>query len=123
MDIGKLLEKYTQPAKEVEFTFPLSEDKLMFARPSQSEARALAEYSASLNNNDIYADIKMAAKILKMLVPELKEESEKDIADDLKELETPDKAAILPFYFTLLGIEKEELRQVVSENLSTTTKS
>ena len=121
--MGKLLEKYTQPAKEVEFTFPLSEDKLMFARPSQSEARALAEYSASLNNYDIYADIKMAAKILKMLVPELKEESEKDIADDLKELETPDKAAILPFYFTLLGIEKEELRQVVSENLSTTTKS
>jgi hypothetical protein len=121
--MGKLLEKYTQPAKEVEFKFPLSEDKLMFVRPSQSEARAIAEFSSSLVNDDIYADIKMSAKIMKMLVPEFADESEKSIADDLKELETPDKAAILPFYFKLLGIEKEELRQVVTENLSTTTKS
>ena len=58
-----------------------------------------------------------------MLVPLLKDESEKNIGDDLKELEAPDKAAILPFYFHLLGIERDELRKVVSENLSTTTKS
>ena len=121
--MGKLLDKYTQPAKEVEFKFPLSEDKLTFIRPSQSEARALAEFSSALDTEDIYADIKLSAKILKMLVPLLKGESEKDIVDDLKELEAPDKAAILPFYFELLGIERDELRKVVSENLSTTTKS
>ena len=121
--MGKLLDKYTQPAKEVEFKFPLSEDKLTFIRPSQSEARALAEFSSALDTEDIYADIKLSAKILKMLVPLLKDESEKDIAEDLKELEAPDKAAILPFYFHLLGIERDELRKVVSENLSTTTKS
>ena len=120
--MGKLLEKYTQPAKEVEFTFPLSEDKLMFARPSQSETKALAEYSSSLIDDD-NADIKMSAKVLKMLVPILKDESENDIAKDLAELEAPDKAAILPFYFELLGIERDELRKAVSESLSTTTKN
>ena len=121
--MGKLLDKYTQPAKEVEFKFPLSEDTLTFIRPSQSEARALAEFSSALDTEDIYADIKLSAKILKMLVPILKEESEKNIGEDLKELEAPDKAAILPFYFELLGIERDELRKVVSENLSMTTKS
>ena len=121
--MGKLLDKYTQPAKEVEFKFPLSEDKLTFVRPTQSETRALAEFSSALDTEDIYADIKLSAKILKMLVPLLKDESEKNLADDLKELEAPDKAAILPFYFHLLGIERDELRKVVSENLSTTTKS
>ena len=120
--MGKLLDKYTKPAKEVEFKFPLSEDKLTFVRPSQSETKALAEFSSSLIDDE-NADIKMSAKVLKMLVPVLKEESEKDIAKDLMELEAPDKAAILPFYFELLGIERDELRRVVSENLSMTTKS
>ena len=120
--MGKLLDKYTQPAKEVEFKFPLSEDKLTFVRPSQSETKALAEFSSSLIDDE-NADIKMSAKVLKMLVPVLKEESEKSIGEDLAELEAPDKAAILPFYFELLGIERDELRRVVSENLSTTTKS
>jgi len=121
--MGKLLDKYTQPAKEVEFKFPLSEDTLTFVRPSQSEARAMAEFSSALDSDDMQADTKMAAKILKMLVPILKDESEKDIRDDIKKLETPDKASILPFYFELLGIERDELRKVVSQNLSTTTKS
>ena len=121
--MGKLLDKYTQPAKEVEFKFPLSEDTLTFVRPSQSEARALADFSSALDSNDTDADSKVAAKILKMLVPILKDESEKDIKDDIKKLEAPDKASILPFYFELLGIEREELRKVVSQNLSTTTKS
>jgi len=120
--MGKLLEKYTQPAKEVEFKFPLSEDKLMFVRPSQSETKALADFSSSLTDDE-NADIKMSAKVLKMLVPVLKDESENDIGDDLKELEAPDKAAILPFYFELLGIERDELRRAVSESLSTTTKN
>jgi hypothetical protein len=53
----------------------------------------------------------------------LKDESEKAIGDDLRELEAPDKAAILPFYFELLGIERDELRRAVSESLSTTTKN
>ena len=120
--MGKLLDKYTQPAKEVEFIFPLSEDKLTFVRPSQSETKALAEFSSSLIDDD-NADIKMSAKVLKMLVPVLKEESEKSIGEDLAELEAPDKAAILPFYFELLGIERDELRRAVSESLSTTTKN
>jgi len=120
--MGKLLEKYTQPAKEVEFKFPLSEDKLMFVRPSQSETKALADFSSSLLDDE-NADIKMSAKVLKMLVPVLKDESEKAIGDDLRELEAPDKAAILPFYFELLGIERDELRRAVSESLSTTTKN
>ena len=64
--MGKLLDKYTQPAKEVEFKFPLSEDTLTFVRPSQSEARALADFSTALDSEDINADTKMAAKILKM---------------------------------------------------------
>jgi len=121
--MGKLLDKYTQPAKEVEFKFPLSDDKLMFIRPSQSEAKVLAEFSSALNEEDDEADIKLAAKILKMLVPEFVEESEKDIKDDLELLEAPDKGAILPFYFKLLGIDRDELRDIVSENLSKTTKS
>ena len=120
--MGKLLDKYTQPAKEVEFKFPLSEDKLTFVRPSQSETKALAEFSSSLIDDE-NADIKMSAKVLKMLVPVLKEESEKSIGEDLAELEAPDKAAILPFYFELLGIERDELRRAVSESLSTTTKN
>ena len=120
--MGKLLDKYTQPAKEVEFIFPLSEDKLTFVRPSQSETKALAEFSSSLIDDE-NADIKMSAKVLKMLVPVLKEESEKSIGEDLAELEAPDKAAILPFYFELLGIERDELRRAVSESLSTTTKN
>ena len=120
--MGKLLDKYTKPAKEVEFKFPLSEDKLTFVRPSQSETKALAEFSSSLIDDE-NADIKMSAKVLKMLVPVLKEESEKSIGEDLAELEAPDKAAILPFYFELLGIERDELRRAVSESLSTTTKN
>ena len=121
--MGKLLEKYTQPAKEVEFEFPLSGDKLTFIRPSQSEARALADFSTGLGSDDLHSERKMAGKILKLLVPEFAEESEKDIKDDLELLEAPDKGAILPFYFKLLGIERDELRNIVSENLSKTTKS
>jgi len=121
--MGKLLDKYTQPAKNVEFKFPLSGDKLTFVRPSQSETKALGEFSSTMDTEDDEADIKMSAKLLKMLVPDFAKESEKDIRDDLKELEAPDRAAILPFYFELLGIERDELRRVVSENLSTTTKS
>ena len=120
--MGKLLEKYTQPAKEVEFEFPLSGDKLTFMRPSQSETRALGEYSSALSDDEL-ADVKMGAKILKMLVPEFKDESETLIRKDLESLEAPDRGAILPFYFKLMGIDRNELRDIVSENLSKTTKS
>ena len=65
----------------------------------------------------------MTAKILKMLVPELSEESETSLRKDLDTLEAPDRAAVMPFYFELLGIERDELRDAVSRSLSKTTRT
>ena len=58
-----------------------------------------------------------------MLCLEFAEESEKALADDLTMMEAPDRAAILPFYFEMLGIDRNEIWKSISENLDTTTKN
>ena len=91
--MGKLLEKYTKPETTVELQLPLSGDKLKFTRPSIGE------------------------------ITEFADESEKTLQDDLASLEAPDRAAILPFYFEMLGINREEIWKSISQNLETTTKN
>ena len=120
--MGKLLEKYTRPEKTVEFEFPLSGDKLKFSRPSVGQIKTLQEFSATLEGDE-NGDAKMGAKLIKMLSPDFKEESENDIRKDIGELEAPDRGAILPFYFELLGITKEDVWESVSRNLQKTTKN
>ena len=120
--MGKLLEKYTRPAKTVEFKFPLSGDTLHFNRPSVGQIKTLQEFSSTLEGNP-NGDVMMSAKLIKMLCAEFNEESEANIKKDILELEAPDRAAILPFYFELLGITKEEVWETVSRNLQTTTKN
>ena len=46
-----------------------------------------------------------------------------DVRADLKLMEAPDRAAILPFYFEMLGIDRNEIWKSISENLDTTTKN
>jgi hypothetical protein len=58
-----------------------------------------------------------------MLCLEFAEESEKALQEDLASLEAPDRAAILPFYFELLGINRDEIWKTISQNLETTTKN
>ena len=58
-----------------------------------------------------------------MLCLEFAEESEKELQEDLASLEAPDRAAILPFYFELLGINRDEIWKTISQNLETTTKN
>jgi len=119
--MGKLLDKYTQPKKTVEFEFPLSGDSLKFHRPTVGEMRTIAEYTQTLEGtND--ADIRISAKILKMLCDELSEESENLMAKDIEILEAPDRGAIIPFYMELLGMDREALLKAGMENLSQTTK-
>ena len=120
--MGKLLEKYTQPAKMVELKLPLSEDKLNFHRPSVGETKVLSEFSQGLEG-DAKADIKLAAKILKVLCDEFKEESETELRKDLEGMEAPDRAAMVPFYFKLIGIDRDELFEKALSNLSKTTKN
>jgi len=120
--MGKLLDKYTKPETTVKFTFPLSKDTMTFKRPTIGEIKNLQEFSTGLTD-DTKADAKIAAKILKLLCLDLKQESEKTLQDDVTELEAPDRAAILPFYFELLGLNKDDVWKSVSENLDTTTKS
>ena len=120
--MGKLLEKYTKPETTLEFTFPLSKDTLTFKRPSIGEIKLLQDFSSTLQGDDD-ADVKICAKVLKILCAEMSEESEKDLRDDLVTLEAPDRAAILPFYFEMLGIDRNEIWKSISENLETTTKN
>lgn len=120
--MGKLLEKYTKPETTLELTFPLSKDTLTFKRPSIGEIKLLQEFSSTLQGDDD-ADIKICAKVLKVLCAEMAEESETDLRTDLKTLEAPDRASILPFYFEMLGINREEIWKTISENLETTTKN
>lgn len=120
--MGKLLDKYTKPESTVKFQFPLSRDKLTFKRPSIGEIKSLQEFSAGLKDDD-KADAKISAKILKLLCVDVAQESEKSLQDDITELEAPDRAAILPFYFELLGLDKDTVWKSVSENLDTTTKN
>ena len=120
--MGKLLEKYTQPEQTVEFEFPLSNDKLHFRRPSVGDIKSLQDFVSSMDG-DTDADLKMGAKVLKTLCIELSEESENSLKKDLATLEAPDRAAIVPFYFHLLGITKDDILDQVNRNLSTTTKS
>jgi hypothetical protein len=120
--MGKLLEKYTRPEKTVEFEFPLSGDKLKFNRPSVGQIKTLQEFGGALEG-DLSGDVKMAAKVIKMLCVDLKEESEANIRKDIGELEAPDRGALLPFYFELLGITKEDVWESVSRNLQKTTKN
>ena len=114
--MGKLLTKYTRPEKTVEFKFPLSGDTLKFNRPSVGHIKTLQEFSSTLEGDE-NGDAKMGAKLIKMLSPDFKEESENDIRKDIGELEAPDRGAILPFYFELLGITKEDVWESVSRNL------
>ena len=120
--MGKLLEKYTQPEKMVELKLPLSEDKLSFHRPSVGETKVLSELSQGLEG-DAKAAIKLAAKILKVLCDEFKEESETELRKDLEGMEAPDRAAMVPFYFKLIGIDRDELFEKALSNLSKTTKN
>ena len=120
--MGKLLEKYTKPAKTVELVLPLSGDTLTLKRPSVGEIKQLTEFSSTLEG-DPNADVKIGAKVLKTLCLELAEESENIIQKDLTEFEAPDRAAILPFYFELLGIDRDEIWKTISSNIETTTKN
>ena len=118
--MGKLLEKYTQPEQTVEFKFPLSGDTLKFRRPSIGDIKNLQEYGATIKEDD---NVSLIAKMLKTLCLDFKEESENRLKKDLEVLEAPDRGAILPFYFELLGINRDELMDQVNRNLSTTTKN
>ena len=120
--MGILLDKYTQPEKMVELTLPLSKDKMKFHRPSVGETKTLSEFSQGLEK-DAKADIKVAAKVLKMLCDELKEESETELRKDLETMEAPDRSAIVPFYFKMIGIDRDELLEKALANLSKTTKN
>ena len=120
--MGKLLEKYTKPDTTVELQLPLSGDKLKFKRPSIGEIKQLQDFSATLEGA-ADADVRICAKVLKMLCLEFAEESEKALQDDLTMMEAPDRAAILPFYFEMLGIDRSEIWKSISENLETTTKN
>ena len=120
--MGKLLEKYTKPDTTVELQLPLSGDVLKFKRPSIGEIKQLTEFSTSLEGNPD-ADVRICAKVLKMLCLEFAEESEKELQEDLASLEAPDRAAILPFYFELLGINRDGIWKTISQNLETTTKN
>ena len=120
--MGKLLEKYTKPAKTVELVLPLSGDALTLKRPSVGEIKQLTEFSSTLEG-DPNADVRICAKVLKTLCAEFADESEKTLQDDLASLEAPDRAAILPFYFEMLGINREEIWKSISQNLETTTKN
>ena len=119
--MGKLLEKYTQPEQTVEFEFPLSGDKLQFRRPTLGDIQLLQEYGTTLNEET--DNTSMLAKMLKTLCLDFAEESEQRLRKDLEVLEAPDRGAILPFYFELLGINKDELMEQVNRNLSQTTKN
>ena len=118
--MGKLLEKYTQPDSTVEFTFPLAGDTLKFRRPSLGDIKSLQEYGTTMEGED---NTGMLAKVLKTLCVDLAEESENRLKKDLEVLEAPDRGAILPFYFELLGINRDELMDQVNRNLSQTTKN
>ena len=118
--MGKLLEKYTQPEQTVEFKFPLSGDTLNFRRPSLGDIQLLQEFGQTVDDEDTTA---MLAKVLKTLCVDMSEESENRLKKDLEVLEAPDRGAILPFYFELLGINRDELMEQVNRNLSQTTKN
>ena len=120
--MGKLLDKYTQPDKTVEFNFPLSNDKLNFRRPSVGDIKNLQTFISAMDGDED-TDLKMSAKILKTLCPALSEESEAGLKKDILELEAPDRAAIVPFYFELLGITEDDILDQVNRNLSTTTRN
>tara|TARA_Y100000310_G_scaffold305951_1_gene346669 strand:- start:2517 stop:2879 length:363 start_codon:yes stop_codon:yes gene_type:complete len=119
--MGKLLDKYTQPKKTVEFKFPLSGDTLNFHRPTVGEMRSVAEFTQSLEGVTD-ADVKISAKVLKTLCNELSEESETMISKDIEKLEAPDRGAIIPFYMELLGMDRDQLLRAGMENLAQTTK-
>ena len=120
--MGKLLEKYTKPDTTVELQLPLSGDKLKFKRPSIGEIKQLQDFSATLEGA-ADADVRICAKILKTLCADFVEESETELRKDLETLEAPDRAAILPFYFEMLGIDRNEIWKSISENLEKTTKN
>ena len=120
--MGKLLERYTKPDTTVELVLPLSGDTLKFKRPSIGEIKQLQDFSSTLEG-DSDADVKICAKVLKTLCSEFAEESEKTLKDDLVSFEAPDRAAILPFYFEMLGINRDEIWKSISQNLETTTKN
>jgi hypothetical protein len=120
--MGKLLQKYTKPDTTVELVLPLSGDTLKFKRPSIGEIKQLQDFSSTLEG-DPNADVRICAKVLKTLCAEFADESEKTLQDDLASLEAPDRAAILPFYFEMLGINREEIWKSISQNLETTTKN
>ena len=120
--MGKLLDRYTRPDKTVEFTFPLSGDTIKMSRPTAGQIKALTEFSSTLEGDED-GDAKMGAKVLKTLCPDFKEEAEADIRKDIAQLEAPDRSAILPHYFELLGITKEDVWESVSRNLQKTTKN
>jgi|3_EtaG_2_1085321.scaffolds.fasta_scaffold45905_1 hypothetical protein len=120
--MGILLDKYTQPEKMVELTLPLSKDKIKFHRPSVGETKTLSEYSQGLESDD-KADVKIAAKVLKILSDEFAGESETELRKDLAAMEAPDRAAIVPFYFKLIGIDRDELLDKAIANLTKTTKN
>ena len=118
--MGKLLEKYTQPEQMVEFNFPLSNDTLKFRRPTTGDIQVIQEFGQEVGDEEGLA---MLAKMLKILCIDFKDESENELKKDLDKLEAPDRGALLPFYFELLGINREELMEQVNRNLTTTTKS
>ena len=119
--MGKLLDKYTQPEQTVEFEFPLSGDKLQFRRPTLGDIQLLQEFGASLDEDA--ENTAMLAKLLKTLCIEFANETEQHLRKDLESLEAPDRGALLPFYFELLGINRTELMEQVNRNLSQTTKN
>ena len=119
--MGKLIDKYTQPEQMVEFEFPLSGDTLKFRRPSVGDIKTLQEFGSTITDpND---NVSLIAKILKTLCIDFANESENALKKDLEVLEAPDRGAILPFYFELLGINRDELMEQVNRNLSQTTKN
>mgnify|MGYP005816192753 CR=1 FL=1 len=118
--MGKLLEKYTKPEQVVEFKFPLSNDKLRFRRPTLGDIQVITEFGQTVGDKD---DMAMLAKMLKVLCLDFAEESETLLKKDLEQLEAPDRGALLPFYFELLGINRDELMEQVNRNLTTTTKN
>jgi len=122
--MGKLGEYYTKVESQVEFVLPLSEDVMMWHRPSESEIRAIVHYGNTLNLDDDESGVKMSAFILKTLCekPSLSDENQSVIEADLKKMEAPDRNAILPFFNELMGISQEEVSRLVGDRFTRRTR-
>lgn len=123
--MGKLSELYTKQSKQETLTLPLSKDKLVMHRPSYAEVQEIANYGMTMEDKDVDSGVKLSAFVLKLLCdkPDLSQESQVEIENDIKKWEAPDRTAIMPFYNKMLGITEDMIMQLTAESFSQRTKS